>query len=519
MAIAAIDFGGGGVKIMVENPLHEMVPALDDRGQPVIPTAVFRSQESGEFLVGVEALQQGFVDSENLAFDFKRHLGVDDKLYFGKTASAEDVYVILLKQCVGFAERTAGEKITFWVATIPANSPDSAKRHLRKACERAGITLFPDSEVGTGMPSEPTAAAVAYGLSKNLADEKVLILIVDIGSTTTDCSLVEFCGREAQVLATEGIANLGGMDITRALQDLVLKKLKLPPAKSFDKWDGEARFEFFTRCDEGKLLLNSKRDVRIVAPVPGKPEKVQIFQNEFAATAYQPILQKVAAAMDKTINGVRGRKVSYNDIQYLVPVGGPCKAESIRLFLSEHTGIACKEHPDPGMAVVEGAARIAEALAAAKFGRRGKRVGFTRVRECIPHNIAIIAADIVNGAVVEWADVLIPKNLPAPDKKKTDYSTLYDHQTSIHFRFVQAPKDGAKPEECFVLGRITWHNLPLERVRTPRFEIIATFDSAAVVTIDVRDRVSGRSERVTLSTSAELKQNDTTGFGGESDAA
>ena len=62
--------------------------------------------------------------------------------------------------------------------------------------------------------SEPTAAAIAYGLHD---DRTQLVLVVDLGGGTLDVSLMSLESGMFEVTATAGNTLLGGMDFDACL--------------------------------------------------------------------------------------------------------------------------------------------------------------------------------------------------------------------------------------------------------------------------------------------------------------
>lgn len=60
--------------------------------------------------------------------------------------------------------------------------------------------------------NEPTAAALAYGFSK---DESKIIAVYDLGGGTFDISILEIAGGVFEVKATNGDTFLGGMIFLR----------------------------------------------------------------------------------------------------------------------------------------------------------------------------------------------------------------------------------------------------------------------------------------------------------------
>jgi molecular chaperone DnaK len=91
---------------------------------------------------------------------------------------------------------------------VPAYFNDAQRTATKRAGELAGLTV-------ERILSEPTAAALAYGLDKLGEHQKVAVY--DLGGGTFDISVLEMRDGVFQVLATAGDTQLGGDDIDRLL--------------------------------------------------------------------------------------------------------------------------------------------------------------------------------------------------------------------------------------------------------------------------------------------------------------
>src|SRR4029078_1482464 len=71
--------------------------------------------------------------------------------------------------------------------------------------------------------SEPTAAALAYGLDKT---KDQLIAVYDFGGGTFDISILEVGDKVVEVVSTNGDTHLGGDDIDHILMDWLVAEFK-----------------------------------------------------------------------------------------------------------------------------------------------------------------------------------------------------------------------------------------------------------------------------------------------------
>lgn len=124
---------------------------------------------------------------------------------------------MILQYLKGYAEDYLGEKVTNAVITVPAYFNDAQRQATKDAGKIAGLEV-------DRIVNEPTAAALAYGLDKVDADEKVLVF--DLGGGTFDVSILELGDGVFEVLSTSGDNNLGGDDFDNAIVNYLIAEFK-----------------------------------------------------------------------------------------------------------------------------------------------------------------------------------------------------------------------------------------------------------------------------------------------------
>jgi len=179
--------------------------------------------KSGEALVGEVAKRQAVTNVERTIRSVKRHVGtdwsveIDDKKY-----TAQEISARVLQKLKRDAEEYLGEPVTDAVITVPAYFNDAQRQATKEAGEIAGLNV-------RRIINEPTAAALAYGLEKGKADERILVF--DLGGGTFDVSLLEVDVEEGgstaiQVVATSGDNLLGGDDWDQRVMDHLVNTVK-----------------------------------------------------------------------------------------------------------------------------------------------------------------------------------------------------------------------------------------------------------------------------------------------------
>src|SRR5436853_5159482 len=115
------------------------------------------------------------------------------------------------------AEDHLGEKVTEAVITVPAYCNDSQRQATKDAGKIAGLNVL-------RIINEPTAAALAYGLDKEGADQTILVF--DLGGGTFDVSVLELGEGVFEVKSTNGDNHLGGDNFDKAVVDWMVAEFK-----------------------------------------------------------------------------------------------------------------------------------------------------------------------------------------------------------------------------------------------------------------------------------------------------
>lgn len=488
----ALDLGDGVIKPQRWDAQGQTHPIMFGENDTCI-SAVYRDGKTGKMLYGVDAQHEGFVDHGGLAMNSKRNLGSDEKLYFHGTATAADVAAYIVKYVAELAETQSGVKTTDLVLTVPANIPDKSKSAFVNAAKSTGQNIL-------AVLTEPTAAVLGFGYQKNLGNAGVLVNNVDPGSSTTDASLVRLANGEAIVVSSEGDNTVGGQDVRYALYELVLdraKKAKRLKPSDMERLTPVEQLNLLLKCEEAMKALTERPSARIPLTFPEKASIIEIQQDEYESLILEPFVQKVLACNDRACARA---KLKPSDCQYVFLTGGPGRSKYVQKRVSEHTGMPLTMSIHPQRQTVIGAALHGYWLQKRAAG--GKDVGVLggiEVKESTPWPIGMIVEHLQpDGSYVERSHILLDKGQRAPQTVTQAFGLRHAHLTSCVCRFVQCEKSGMPPEECHELGTAKFENIPPETVQTPRIEVTLNFDSAAMVNIAARDRVSNTVKEVRL---------------------
>lgn len=485
-----IDFGTTRCKTAYVDPTGKPVIVTNARGEQLTPTAVCLPP-SGEALIGTDAVEQSYIDPENSVRNFKLKLGTTENLLKnGQTLTATDAAALVIGRQKEDAERILGMAVTECVATHPANFRDDAKQALQEAFERNGI------EVQKLVP-EPTAAGYAYAVEKGKTDAH--LLVYDFGGGTFDVSVLHVAGSQISVLATEGVRQLGGNDLTETLKQRVLNEVQAKCGKTPTVEEDPLFFlDLEQRAEAAKVSLGSRPEVAIVTAYQGDSVVVNVTQQEFHAEI-GPLVNQSLEALDRAIAAA---SLKIDAIDRLILVGGTSRMPYIQNAVADHTGLVPKMDIDPDKAIAYGAA-LACVAEMARQGRTsfvyGQAIPASDkfVRDVTAHAVGCCVLDSRGSKQRLLNAALIPKNTEIPCHRSDAFCLEHDDQDQAQIEILQGEQD-AERNDCLLIGELVLKDLPKEPLRTRRIHVEYVIDDNGMVTATATDKVGGAQQTVSV---------------------
>lgn len=476
---------------------------LNARGEPYTPSVVYY-QQKGDPLVGTDAYEQGFIDPDNTARNFKLKLGTNENvLNNGQVVTATDATAALIACLKEAMERQLNMIVEECVATCPANFKDDAKQALLEAFERNKIKVL-------RLVPEPTAAGYAYALGS--AGHRSNILVYDFGGGTFDTSVLRVDGSEITVLATEGVAKLGGNDLNECLKSRMLDRVEADCGQRPTPGGDPLFFlDVEHRVERAKKSLGTRKEVPIVVAYNGKQIVEQVRQDEFHK-AIAPLVQQSLDAIDRVLANAG---LDAGGVDRLIMVGGTSRLPYIQDAVANHTGLVPKTDVEPEKAIAYGAA-LACMAELAKQGRTASLNGKAIpppdmfVRDVTAHAVGCCVADTSGPNKCLRHAMIIPKNTAIPCQRVERFCLEHDDQTTATIEILQGEPD-ADRDDCLLIGEFVLDGLPKEDRRSPRIQLEYTIDANGMVTVTGTDTVSGRTQTISVDYKKGIKPKDKPG--------
>ena len=432
-------------------------------GKNLTPSVVAIDEEE-KILVGETAKEYMLLHPDRAASVFKRDMGSDKKFLLGnKEFLAEELSSMILRALKEDAEAYLEEEIEEVVISVPAYFNDVRRKATKRAGELAGFKV-------ERIISEPTAAAVAYGLYQAKSNSKFLVF--DLGGGTFDVSILELFGSILEVHAVAGDNFLGGEDFTEMLVKMFLDHFRELDDKEIDD---KTLKHVYKQAEQCKINFENGDSSVMKCQIDGKTYEHCITLSSYE-TACADLLDRIRQPIKRSLADAH---IRIADISKVVMVGGATKLSIIRKFVGKlfHNIPDTRMNPDE---VVAMGAAIQGALK-----ERNEAVKEVVLTDVCPFTLGTEVMVTRENDRKESGHFcpIIERNTIIPASRTETVYTAHDYQTKVKVDVLQGESRFAKNN--LLLGVIDVE-VPSGKAGEEAIDITYTYDINSILEVEVK---------------------------------
>ena len=431
-------------------------------GKHLTPSVVSVDEE-GQIYVGETARERELLYPGSSASVFKRSMGSAKKFCLGdKEFTAEELSSFVLRALKEDAENFLGEPVTEAVISVPAYFDDKRRKATKRAGELAGLKV-------ERIISEPTAAAIAYGLYEKTRNTRFLVF--DLGGGTFDVSVLELFENILEVRAVAGDNYLGGEDFTQELEKLFYEKRKISP----DSLDARTRGMIHKAAEECKLGFTDSTRSTFSCLIGGQEEKLEITLKEYEDQC-EALLEKIRKPVQRSLSDAH---IRLSDIDVIVLVGGATRLPVVKNFMVK----LFRKFPDTSVHPDEAVALGAAIQAAMK--ERSAAVKEVILTDVCSFTLGTEVTVDRGGGRLESGHYcpIIERNTVIPASRTERFYTIRDDQAKLTINILQGESRFAANN--LLLGELTV-NVPRNRAGEEAVDVTYTYDINSILEVEVK---------------------------------
>jgi molecular chaperone DnaK len=449
--------------------------------------------DSDERLVGTVAKRQAVMNPENTIFSIKRFMGrkeaevkeeetiVPYKVVAGpngdvrvdvrdKQYSPPEISAMILQKLKADAESKLGETVDSAVITVPAYFNDDQRQATKDAGKIAGLEV-------KRIINEPTAAALAYGLDKESADQTILVF--DLGGGTFDVSVLEIGDGVFEVKSTAGDNHLGGDNWDKAIVEWLVEEFKRDQGVDVSN-DKRSLQRLYEQAEKAKIELSTTQETQISVPfitaINNEPKHLDIKLTR------AKLAELTSDLLDRVVGPVKQALADGGaEVDHVVLVGGMTRMPAVQDKVKELTGKDPHKGVNPDEVVAIGAAIQAGVLSG-------------DVKDVLLLDVTPLTLGIeTKGGVMTK---LIERNTTIPSKKSEIFSTADDNQPSVEIHVLQGEREMATYNKS--LGKFQLTGIPPAPRGLPQIEVTFDIDANGILSVAAKDLGTGKEQTIEI---------------------
>jgi molecular chaperone DnaK len=438
-------------------------------------------------IVGDEAKNSAVLNPGNVVEMVKRHMGEADWYfhYDGTDYSPEEISSYILRKLATDAEKTLGMPIKDVVITCPAYFGIAQREATAHAGEIAGLRVHE-------IISEPTAAAIAYGLQQGRGQT---VLVYDLGGGTFDISIIAIKQDSTTVVATGGDHHLGGRDWDEAIITYLAQQWQEQTGSSEDPLEvTDTLQDLWLKAENAKRALAVRSKTRVAVSHEGKTVKVELTREKFD--------ELTASLLDRTVSFTRltmqaAEKRGYTQFDQIVLVGGSARMLQVSDRLEQEFHLPMRLF-EPDEAIAKGAAIYGQRLLLQQH-IRAKAAEIQQARNKVAEissSTAKIASETdrtsslvepieIPSSVLKQAQVSIARSFHIEEEAMQKLTTSSITNVASHSFGIIATIDYDTPRSRKVISNLVRVNDPLPITQTKTYGTIE--NDQDVVTLEIME--------------------------------
>jgi molecular chaperone DnaK len=488
----------------------------NSEGNRTTPSVVAVNKK-GERLVGQVARRQQVTNPKDTIYEVKRLIGrnFNDKevqrdlklmgyeivksgnstkvKMAGKEYSPEEVSAMILGKLKADAEAFLGEPVTEAVITVPAYFDDSQRHATKDAGKIAGLEV-------KRIINEPTAAALAYGLDKKKADEK--IVVYDLGGGTFDVSVLELGDGVFEVKSTNGDTHLGGADFDRVIINYFADEFKKEHGIDIRE-DNAAMQRLRDEAEKAKIELSTAQEVDVNLPfLTADADGPKHFEHKLSRAKLEELVSElITKTAEPCQKALKDAGLKASDIDNVVLVGGMTRMPAVQKKVEEIFGKEPMKGVNPDEVVAVGAA--------IQGGVLQGDVKDVLLLDVTPLSLGI---ETMGGVMTR----LIDRNTTIPTSKSEVFSTAADNQPQVEVHVLQGEREMAEGNKS--LGRFILDGIAPAPRGIPQIEVTFNIDANGILNVTAKDKGTGKEQNITIQGSGSLDKEEVEKMAKEAEA-